>query len=181
MPHGFSAWILFISFLRARSLGEDSEPMLNIRSVWGDMGTVDRRQKICLYFNFFFLMIRFPDGKNRHIGPMLERTPASYQKLAGLWYTQRHTHTHVEEISWCFFIFLAEKPFSSWGWASSLSALCSLPRLMLPGSTASPSCMYDLKGITYYFNYLSLINWCYTTRICIERTQRKSKSWHIAK
>ena len=39
-----------------------------------------------------------------------------------------------------------------------LAALCAFPRLALPGSITSPSYTSDLKGITYYFNYLSLIN-----------------------
>lgn len=46
-------WILFMSILRARSLGEAWEPILNVRSVWGGMGTVDRREKICLDLFFF--------------------------------------------------------------------------------------------------------------------------------
>lgn len=41
---------------------------------------------------------------------------------------------------------------------ASLSALCSLPHLLLPRSITSPSGMYNLKGIPCDFSYLSLID-----------------------
>lgn len=118
------------------------------------MGTVDRRERTCLDL-ILFSVIRIPDRKNRCIGSMFEYMLLTTSLLAcGIY--RRYAHIHIANI-YVLFFWQRSHLMAEVGIAS-LSALCSLPHLIVPGSITSPSYMYNLKGITYYFNYLSLIN-----------------------
>ena len=57
----------FSSLLRARSPGGGREPHLNMRSVGGGVGTVERREKVCLDFKIFkqFLMFLYLQERQR--------------------------------------------------------------------------------------------------------------------
>ena len=71
-------------------------------------------------------MIRIPDRRDRHIGPVLERIPAFYHKLAGLWNTQRHMHISMQQIAILIFFFWQRSHLTAEAGVASLSALCSL-------------------------------------------------------